>query len=38
MMVANFNNTGNSIFVHKLKQYCVSDFSEDDERLPRLQL
>jgi hypothetical protein len=33
MIAANFNKIGKSIFVHKLKQFSMSDLLEDDERL-----
>jgi hypothetical protein len=38
MTEANYNKTGKSIFVDKLKEYSVSDLLEDDKRLQRVQL
>jgi len=38
MTAANFNKTGKSIFVHKLKHFSVSDLLEDDTRFQRVQL
>jgi len=38
MTAANFNKIGKIIFVHKLKQFSVSDLLEEDELLQRVQL
>jgi hypothetical protein len=38
MTAANFIKTAKSIFVHKLKEFSVSDLLEDDKRLQRVKL